>query len=248
MAAIKISVITVTYNAAATISRCIESVISQQYPNLEYIIIDGGSKDNTLAEIDKYRDKISLVVSEPDKGIYDAMNKGIKYATGAVVGIINADDQLADDQVIAAVAEAFTNKETEAVYGDLDYIDQEDKVLRKWRSGSYWHGRFNWGWMPPHPTFYAKKKLFEEYGYYKLNFGTAADYELMSRFIHARQVKVGYVRKVLVKMLQGGVSNQNFGNRLNAWSNDLRAMRNNGIVIPIMAIVLKPLRKLTQFI
>lgn len=248
MAAIKISVITVTYNAAATISRCIESVISQEYPNLEYIIIDGGSKDNTLAEIDKYRDKISLVVSEPDKGIYDAMNKGIKYATGSVVGIINADDQLADDQVIAAVAEAFSNKDTEAVYGDLDYIDQQDKVLRKWRSGGYYHGRFNLGWMPPHPTFYAKKKLFEEYGYYKLNFGTAADYELMSRFIHARRVKVDYVPKVLVKMMQGGVSNQNFGNRLNAWSNDLRAMRNNGIAIPIMAIVLKPLRKLTQFI
>jgi len=248
VAATKISVITVTYNASATIGRCIESVINQKYPNLEYIIIDGGSKDKTLEVIGKYRDQISQVVSEPDKGIYDAMNKGIKRATGDIVGIINADDLLADDEVISAVAAAFDATDTDVVYGDLDYINADDQVLRKWRSGNYKHGLFNWGWMPPHPTFYAKRELFEKYGFYKLDYGTAADYELMTRFIHANRLKTHYVPKVLVKMMQGGVSNQSFGNRMNAWSNDLKAMRNNKIAFPLLAIVLKPFRKLSQFV
>ncbi|MGN6181954.1 MAG: glycosyltransferase family 2 protein [Mucilaginibacter sp.] len=248
MANTKISLITVCYNAEAHIGRCIESVIAQNYPHLEYIIIDGGSTDQTLSVIKRYEHYIAKIISEPDKGVYDAMNKGILLATGNVIGTLNADDFFAAPDVLTTIGEAFGIKSADILYGDLDYIDFNETIIRKWRTKKYINGIYNWGWMPPHPTFYCKRSLFEELGLYKLGYGTAADYELMLRFMHQTNLNAIYINKVLVKMQRGGLSNRSFSNRLKAWGNDLKAMRDNGIRLPLLTLLLKPARKILQFL
>ena len=248
MSNIKISLITVVYNAGNTIKRCIESVLAQNYSNIEYIIIDGGSTDGTIQIIDQYKSQISVFLSEPDKGIYDAMNKGIKLATGKIVGTLNSDDYFAYKDVLGDVANAFEQQYSDIVYGNLDYVNPNGRVVRKWVAGKYLKGRFNWGWMPPHPTFYCKKELFESFGLFDSQFGTAADYELMSRFIHLNKAKTYYLNKTIVKMSLGGASNKAFVNRYKAWIFDYKAMRKNEVLFPLFAIVLKPLRKVVQYI
>ena len=244
---LKISLITVVYNAQNTIERCIKSVVGQQFLNLEYIVIDGGSTDGTINIIKKYRDNVTVFISEPDKGIYDAMNKGIAQATGDVIGTLNADDYLFDNEVLNNIGSIFTEHNIDILYGDLDYVDIEGKIKRKWRSGKYKEDMFNWGWMPPHPTFYCKRELFEKFGSYSLNYGSAADYELMSRFIHLHKIKPYYLDIVMVVMIVGGISNKSIVNRVRALRFDLKAMRNNNIMIPQMAVLLKPMRKMVQF-
>jgi len=244
---LKISLITSCYNAEAHIGRCIESVIAQNCPNLEYIIIDGGSTDNTLSVIKKYESYISRIVTEPDKGVYDAMNKGIQLATGEVVGTLNADDYFAANDILKTIENIFITKNTDIVYGDLDYVDFNETIIRRWRTKAYIKGIFNWGWMPPHPTFYCKRSLFDKLGLYKLDYGTAADYELMLRFMHATNLNTFYINKVLIKMQLGGLSNKSFSNRLKAWENDLKAMRKNGIRLPLLTLIMKPVRKVLQF-
>ena len=243
----RISIITVAFNAQNTIERCINSVLRQKFKNFEYIIIDGGSTDNTCEIISKHRNNIDVFISEPDNGIYDAMNKGIALATGDVVGTVNADDFYADDDVLNSIAKVFAEQDTSILYGDLDYVDQSDKIIRKWRSGTYSRGMFNWGWMPPHPTFYCKKILFDRLGAYKLDYGSAGDYELMLRFIHLNNNNAYYLNKVLIKMVIGGVSNKSLTNRVQAMRFDLKAMRDNNIRLPMVTILFKPLRKLAQF-
>lgn len=243
----KISLITVTRNAEQTISRCIESVIAQNFNNIEYIVIDGGSTDNTIQIISQFKDRISFFITEPDNGIYDAMNKGIAKASGTVIGTLNSDDFFADNDVLSAVAAAFTLQNTDILYGNLDYINPQGGIIRRWQSGDYKKGKFNWGWMPPHPTFYCKKNIFEQLGYYNLKYGTAADYELMARFMHLNTVKAFYLDKTMVKMSIGGVSNQHYMNRVKAWVNDFKAMRCNGIMFPLVAICFKPVRKIFQY-
>ncbi|MBS1504089.1 MAG: glycosyltransferase, partial [Bacteroidetes bacterium] len=230
-----------------TIERCITSVLRQKFNNIQYIVIDGGSTDDTLKVIDRYRGNIDYYVSEPDNGIYDAMNKGIKAAAGDIIGTINADDYFADDEVLSNVAHAFSTLTNDVLYGDLDFVDNDEKVVRKWRSGAYKKGLFNYGWMPPHPTFYCRRELFEKYGNYSLEYGSAADYELMLRFIHAHKARVFYLDKVMIKMITGGVSNKSLKNRLKAMYYDLKAMRTNHILFPYLTILLKPGRKVTQF-
>jgi len=244
---LKISLITVAYNAQDTIASCIESVISQKYPDVEYIIIDGGSTDNTLQIINQYRSLINVVVSGPDQGIYDAMNKGIKMATGQILGTLNADDRLAGADVLSAVAQVFTANDVEAVYGNLIYVHPDGKIKRKWNSKQCQANSFNLGFMPPHPTFYCKRELFTKFGFYSLEYGSAADYELMARFMHQHKIKNFYLNKLMVLMQDGGVSNRSLKNRIKAWGFDLKAMRNNHIAIPVLALVLKPLRKMYQF-
>jgi glycosyltransferase involved in cell wall biosynthesis len=243
----KISLITVACNAGKTIDQCIRSVIAQNYPNIEYIVIDGGSTDNTLQVIEQYKQHIHIFISEPDNGIYDAMNKGIKLAKGNIVGMLNADDFFADTNILNSVAVTFTRQDTDAIYGDIDYIKSDGAIARKWQSGAYKNGMFNWGWMPPHPTFYCKRSLFEKLGLYDLQYGTAADYELMLRFIHFNKVNVYYLNRTMVKMRIGGVSNKTFINRLNAWRFDIKAMQKNGVTLPLLCILFKPLRKITQY-
>lgn len=243
----KISLVTVVYNAQNTIAQCIQSVISQKHPDIEYIVIDGGSTDNTLQIIEQYRSAISFFVSEPDKGIYDAINKGIKKATGQIIGTLNADDRLADDQVISGVAQVFTQQDIDAVYGNLNFVDVTGKITRKWVSKQCRANSFNRGFMPPHPTFYCKRDLFKKLGFYSLEYGSAADYELMVRFMHLYKIKCFYLNKIMVAMLNGGVSNKSFQNRLKAWGFDLKAMRNNGIRFPVLTLAFKPIRKILQY-
>lgn len=248
MADLKISLITVTRNAESTIERCIRSVIDQTYKNIEYIIIDGSSTDKTIQIINKYGNYVHRFLSEPDKGIYDGMNKGIELAGGNVVGMINADDYLADNGVLADVAQAFENAEIDIVYGDLDFVNAGGVAIREWRAGTYKPGAFNWGWMPPHPTFYCKRELFSKFGCYSLDHGTAADYELMLRFMHQNHIKAFYLQKVMVKMKIGGASNKNLLSRVKAFLNDFRAMQKNGITAPFITIFFKPLRKVNQYL
>lgn len=245
---LKLSLVTVVYNAQDTIGQCIESVISQNYPDLEYIIIDGGSTDNTIQVINQYLPHINILVSESDGGIYDAMNKGIKLATGQVVGTLNADDYFADHEVLQTVAKAFEQQGTDIIYGDLDIIDGHNRIIRKWRSRQCQSSSFNLGFMPPHPTFYCRPQLFEKFGFYNPEFGSAADYELMLRFMYRYKANSIYLKKVMVKMRTGGVSSKNLKNRIMAWKFDLKAIRKNKITFPVITLLLKPFRKIFQFL
>jgi len=247
---LKISIVTVTYNAERFLENCIASVVSQKFANIEYIIIDGASTDSTLHIVSRFNDKITKIVSEKDNGMYDALNKGIKMATGDVVGLLNADDFFADNEVVGEIADAFLQSGADVLYGDLWYVDQNnpDKVLRRWKSKPYHHDMFQWGWMPAHPTFYAKRELFEQLGYYRLDMGSAADYELMIRFMHKFKSKAVYLPKLMVKMRAGGMSNSSVEARLKANQADLEAMKINGIRFPKLAAFLKPVRKIPQFL
>ncbi|OOQ58060.1 glycosyltransferase family 2 protein [Mucilaginibacter pedocola] len=244
---LKISVVTVCYNAASTIERCIQAVMGQCYSNIEHIIIDGGSTDGTLAIIEQYKDTVARVVSEPDKGIYDAMNKGIALATGEVVGMLNADDVFAYEHALEDIARAFEDNSTVILYADLNYLKPNGLVLRKWVSGRYKHGMFSKGWMPPHPTFYCRRDLYKQLGNYRLDFGTAADYELMARFIHLKKSPVFYLERVVINMNTGGVSNNSYTGRAKVLFLDLKAMYKNRVKYPLIALILKRLRKIKQF-
>jgi glycosyltransferase involved in cell wall biosynthesis len=244
----KISLITVTRNSQKTLGRCIESVIAQNYSNIEYIIIDGASTDDTLQIISQYKQHIDLFISEPDAGIYDAMNKGIRLATGNIVGILNSDDFFAYKETLSDIAAAFANENMDVLYGNLNYINPNGSIVRKWRSGAYKPGMFNMGWMPPHPTFYCKRVLFEKWGNYELQYGTAADYELMLRFIHLNRANTYYLNKTMITMEVGGQSNENYFNRIKAWGNDYAAMRKNGVKFPLLSVVFKPISKIFQYI
>ncbi|MPR36793.1 glycosyltransferase family 2 protein [Salmonirosea aquatica] len=245
----KISIITVVYNGERTIRDTIESVLAQTHPDVEYIIIDGNSKDSTLEIIKNYGERIHTVLSEPDKGIYDAMNKGIKIATGEVVGLLNADDVYASSDVLAEVARRIVENHADAVYGDLLYVAANDpeKVTRTWKAGAYAPGDFLWGWMPPHPTFFLKRNCYQKYGDFRLDMGSAADYELMLRMIHKNEVKLSYIQKTLVRMRVGGASNSTFKNRLIANRNDQKAWKVNGLKPYVITVLLKPIRKILQF-
>lgn len=245
---LKISLITVTYNAEKSLHDCIESVRSQDYDNLEYIIIDGGSSDQTTKIVKAYGDSITHFLSESDRGIYDAMNKGIAMATGDIVGMLNADDKFADNNVLSLIAGTFLSTAAQIVYGDLDYVNDAGRTIRKWRTGQLAAQSFNHGWMPPHPTFYCKREIFDRLGAYSLDYGTAADYELMLRYLYVHQLMSCYLPQVMVKMKIGGASNRSLGNRLKALACDYKAMRFNRIKYPVMALFLKPLRKVIQFV
>lgn len=245
----KVSLITVTYNSAETIEDCISSVLSQDYPDIEYIIVDGASKDGTIGLIEKYEDRIAHFVSEPDNGIYHAMNKGIDLCTGRVVGMLNSDDLYADSKVISDVVKAMKESDSDSCYGDLVYIDRLDigKVVRRWKSGEFNRQKFLSGWMPPHPAFFLRRTCYEEYGKFNLSFKTSADYELMLRMLYKEGVSATYVNRVLVHMRTGGQSNISLKNRLKANREDRRAWKVNELKPGIFTTIRKPLSKLAQF-
>lgn len=245
----KISVITIAYNAAETIEETIESVLNQDYKNLEYIIVDGASKDNTLEIIHKYDAHISKLVSEPDAGVYDAMNKGLSLATGDVIAILNADDTYANSQVLSRVIEALEVSCADSCYGDLIYVERSnpDKTTRTWISGPYKKQAFLNGWMPPHPSFFAKRKLYLDHGVFNTQFKTSADYELMLRFLFRYNATTVYINEVLVKMKVGGQSNASLKNRIKANQEDRLSWKINGLKPGNLTLVKKPLRKITQF-
>lgn len=245
----KVSIITATFNSAATVLDTLKSVQSQTWQALEHIVVDGASTDDTLRllEAGKHRGPF---VSEPDKGIYDAMNKGIQMASGEIVGILNSDDVYANPTIIEKVVQLFEQTGADAVYGDLWYVDAADmqRVTRKWVAGSYRREAFLYGWMPPHPTFFVRKSVYEQYGLFNLDMYTAADYELMLRFLYKYQIPAAYLPEVMVKMRVGGASNQSLKNRLLANKGDRLAWRVNGLKPYWFTVTLKPIRKITQFI
>lgn len=245
----RFSIITVTYNSASTLEQTILSVIGQTYPNLEYIIVDGKSTDETLEIIKKYQHKISKIVSETDQGLYHAINKGIDLATGDVVGIIHSDDFYIDSGVIQKYADTFLKTGADSVYGDLYYIDKNDteKIIRKWKSGEHTAHSFINGWMPPHPTFFVKKEVYQKFGKFNLEFKSAADYELMLRFIQKNRISISYLPEYTVKMRVGGKSNVSLRNRILANLEDRRAWKINGLKPRFYTLFLKPLRKIFQF-
>jgi glycosyltransferase involved in cell wall biosynthesis len=242
-----ISVITATFNSALTISDCLESVKSQTV-KAEHIIIDGRSVDKTLAIARSYP-HVSKLISETDSGIYDAMNKGITAASGEIIGILNSDDYYANPDVLEKVVSVFADPAIDTCYGDLVYVDSIDTkmIIRNWKSGSYDLRNFYMGWMPPHPTFFVRRKVYEQYGMFNLDLGSAADYELMLRFLVKHKVSTVYIPEVLVKMRAGGVSNESLRNRLKANRMDRYAWKVNGIKPYPWTTCLKPLRKIKQF-
>ncbi len=246
----KISIITITYNSAQTLEDTLKSVTSQDYPNLEYIIIDGKSKDTTLQIVDKYKSGIAKVVSERDKGLYDALNKGIKHATGDVIGMLHSDDLYANESVISSVMKKFAEDPSiEGVYADLVFVNRNDtnKSMRVWESGTYQEGDFLKGWMPPHPTFFVRKEVYEKFGGFNTELKLSADYELMLRLIHKNNIKLAYLPQVIVKMRMGGVSNVSFFVKLKANLEDKLAWKLNGMKPNFSTIIMKPLRKIKQY-
>jgi glycosyltransferase involved in cell wall biosynthesis len=209
----KISIITVCYNSAKTIEDTLKSVANQKDINVEHILIDGASKDGTQQIIKQY-DSVTTLISEPDKGIYDAMNKGIALATGDVIGTLNADDFYSDDHVLEEVAKVFLDPTVEACYGDLVYVRQNHvgQVVRLWKSIAFKPGSFKLGWMPAHPTFFVRASVYNRLGAFDLNYKIAADFELLFRFIEQNKIKTVYLSKVLVKMRLGGTTNKNMAN------------------------------------
>ena len=245
----KISIITITFNSAATIEQTVRSVLEQSYANIEYIIVDGKSTDDTLKIIEKYKNKISKVISETDHGLYDALNKGIEMATGDVIGLLHSDDFYIDKNVVQKYADTFIKNKSDAVYSDLYYVDKTntDKIIRKWKSGGYNSASFINGWMPPHPTFFVKREIYQKLGKFNTDFKSAADYELMLRFILKNKISVSYLPEYTVKMRVGGKSNVTLQNRISANLEDRKAWQINGLKPGFYTLYLKPLRKILQF-
>ncbi len=245
----KVSIITATFNSASTIADTLESVRIQTYPTIEHIIVDGLSTDNTLTIVNNAQ-RIEQVVSEKDNGIYDAMNKGIALTNGEIIGILNSDDFYAHEKVIEEVVALFEETDCDAVYGNLIFVhpDNPKKVLRKWIAGGYDLNLFLKGWMPPHPTFFVKKSIYDQLGNFNIALRSSADYELLLRFLYVNKIKVEYLHDVLVHMRSGGQSTKSFSNRIKAHKEDYMAWRLNGITPKWYTLMLKPVRKIKQFL
>lgn len=245
-----ISIITTTYNSEEFLESALQSYLLQDYREKEWVVIDGASKDQTLEILDRNRNYIDHLVSEPDQGIYEALNKGIALSRGEVIGILHSDDLFASADVLKKVAQQFKdNPELLAVYGDLQYIDRADpsKIIRNWISGNGSIQKLAFGWMPPHPALFIRKTCFTAMGNYNLKYNSAADYDLILRFFYKNKIKVAYIPEVLVKMRVGGLSNKTLKNRIKANQEDRQAMKENGINLPWLVAMLKPLRKVSQY-
>jgi glycosyltransferase len=244
-----LTIITVSFNSGATIAQTLESVASQRDVALEHLVVDGGSTDDTLAIAGSFP-HVARIVQGPDRGMYDAMNKGIGIATGEVVGILNADDLYAGPEVLSKISRRFEDPEVDACYGDLVYVKPGEghRVVRRWQAGEYKMSKLYWGWMPPHPTFFVRRDVYHRYGAFNLSLGTSADYELMFRFLRKHGIRMVYLPEVLVRMRAGGASSASLKARLIANRNDRKAWALNGLRPLPWTIVMKPLRKIAQFI
>lgn len=245
----KISVITAVFNREETIGAAIASVRSQTYGDVEHVIQDGGSVDRTLEIVRKASAGSASIVSQHDYGIYDAINRGIARATGAVIGLMHSDDFYADNFVLSKVADAFDDPSIQGVYGDLQYVSasSSSRVVRHWRSGQFTRSRLKRGWMPPHPTLYLRREVFEEYGVYDTDFSIAADYDAILRYLAIGKIKLAYIPEVLVKMRLGGESNRSLERIIKKSCEDYRAIRKNQVG-GIGTLALKNLSKIKQFI
>lgn len=247
----KISVVTAVFNNASTIRDALESTLSQSYPNVELVVVDGGSTDGTREIIAAFGDRIAIYVSEPDRGIYDALNKGVRLATGDVVGFLHSDDLFADTDVLSRVAEAMRDPNVDACYGDLNYVRKESPhaIVRAWRAGEFTRRKLASGWMPPHPTLYVRREVYERIGEFDTRYKIAADYDWMLRFLRQTQ-GVRYVRHVQVLMRLGGASNRSLKNIVRKSKEDLQALRSNGfgVFAAMYALAGKNIGKLPQFL
>ncbi len=245
----KVSIITATYNSAATVSDTLTCVQQQDYPDIEHIIIDGGSKDDTLKIVNRFS-HVAKIISEKDDGIYDAMNKGISFATGEIIGILNSDDVYSNNHVISEVVSAFENDAVDVCYADLQYVQQDDtsKVVRTWKSGKFSEKSFYWGWMPPHPTLFVRKSVYTKTGTFNTLLKFSADYEMMLRILVKYKMYACYIPQVIVMMRAGGISNASVGNRVKANKEDRLAWKLNGLKPYFFTLYLKPIRKVFQFL
>ena len=245
----RVSIVTVCFNAATTIQNTVQSVRVQTYGCLEHIVVDGGSTDGTQDLVAKHNGRISKFVSEPDEGIYDAMNKGIRMADGEFVAFLNADDMYADERVISDVVAAAEAGDVDAVYGDLLYVRREDtrRVVRYWKAGEYLPGAFRLGWVPPHPTFFCRRSVYEKFGAFDVNYRLAGDFELMLRFLEKNRIRVAYIPRPLVRMRVGGRANTVRG-VLRGNREILRAFAANGLKPAPGFFWRKPLLKVGQFL
>lgn len=245
-----ISIITVVLNNKNHIASAIESVLSQKYENIEYIIIDGGSTDGTMEIVEKYKNRISKIVSEKDEGIYYAMNKGLNMASGDIIGILNSDDIYTNSGVADQIVKEITEVDADVCWGNMVYVNKNDtdKIVRFWKSSEYKKGKFQKGWAPPHSTFFVKKEIYAKYGRFKTDFSIAADYELMLRFLEKHRIKSCYIPKVLVKMRMGGRSNSSLSNIARGAIECYRSWKINNLKInPIIPLFIRPASKIFQY-
>jgi glycosyltransferase len=243
-----ISIITICFNNEADIRPTLESVVNQTYLGIEYIIVDGSSTDNTLAIVNEYNDKISKIISEPDKGLYDAINKGIRNATGDVVGLIHAGDRLYDNDVIAKIAKYFEKNEIDALYGHSKIVNNKNEVVRINKSPKFKKVLFKQGWFPSHQSFYAKRELFQKYGFYNLKYRIAADYELLLRLLYYNDVKVSLLDEYIILFSLGGTSTKSLHNIYSLNKECFQAWKDNGYSMPLYIVSIKLLRKIPQFV
>jgi glycosyltransferase involved in cell wall biosynthesis len=246
---ITFSIITVVRNRADTIADTIASVAAQRHPAVAHLVIDGASTDGTLEVIGPYRDRLAQVVSEPDRGIYDAMNKGLRAAAGDVIGFLNADDVYADDRVLGDVAALFEDTDVEAVYGDLVYVSADDpsKVVRFWKSRDYRPGLFRTGWMPAHPTFFARRSVYERYGGFDLSYRLQSDFDLTMRLLEVHRIRSRYLPRVLTRMRIGGATNNSVRNVIRGNLEAYRACRKNAPGVTPFFLVRKVLSRVPQY-
>ncbi|MBS1939910.1 MAG: glycosyltransferase [Bacteroidetes bacterium] len=246
----KVSVITVCYNAAGEIDETIRSVMVQDHADIEHIVIDGGSTDGTQDRVMRYRECIAQFTSEGDEGVYDAMNKGVRLATGEVVAFVNAGDMLATRNTVSYMARAFSEHDADVIYGDALMVDPGDitMVKRFWKGGAYDRENFRKGWMPPHLGTYIRRNAYERFGLFNTALKVSADYELMFRFLYKHRLKARYVPKVLVRFRLGGVSNRSLGHIWRANVEVYKAWKMNGERVSPLIVLRKPLRKLGQMI
>jgi glycosyltransferase len=245
----KISIITASFNSEKSIRDTLESVRCQEYGNVQHLIIDGLSTDKTMQIVSEYPN-VAKVISEKDNGIYDAMNKGLRIATGEVIGILNSDDLYVDNKVLKEVAEIFADEQVDACYADLQYVQESDTnlLVRNWKSGAFTKNSFLYGWMPPHPTLFLRRRVYDKIGFFNLAFKTAADYELILRVFVTNEFKIRYLPRVIVKMRTGGASNASVKRRIDANKEDRMAWKVNNLKPYFFTLYLKPIRKIFQFI
>ena len=247
-----VSIITVTLNSKSVLSDCLDSVANQSHNNIEHIVIDGGSTDGTLTLLNSRRKNLAIVISEPDNGIYDAMNKGLALAKGEIVGILNSDDFYANDQVISNIIKMFTKDPSlEACYADLIYVDRykTSKIIRYFKSSKFKQGLFSKGWSPPHPTFFVRRSVYEKFGLFNLNYRIASDIDLMTRFLEIHKVKTKYVPEIWVKMRMGGTTNKSLKNIYKQNREILKSLKKQGLHVNTLGFLInKILNRLTQFL
>ena len=244
----KVSVITAVFNGRETVLDALRSVASQEHPEVEHVVIDGASSDGTAELLQARRGDIDVLVSEKDEGIYDALNKGVRLASGEIVGFLHADDLYSDSRVLSRIVDRFSDPAVEATYGDLVYVRKSDpgRIVRRWRAGQFSPARLAWGWMPPHPTFYARRSVYERLGAFDTRYRIAADYDCLLRFLGRGGIRVAYIPEVLVRMRTGGASNRSLANVLRKSREDYAALRANGVG-GVGALAGKNLGKLGQF-